>query len=135
MILLFTIMYSVNCNSKISKGFTNKHKYGKLKLYIINDNLYISPIDISVELDDKLIINNEYFYHGNHNYKIYDFKLLKGEHSLIVKSNKGKAMLGLRFETYADEHEALLSYEYDKDSIHNNKHFSFTILSTGLDLD
>lgn len=113
-----------------SKSPDNK---GLLTLYVSNQSLIISPVDIQVKIDDKVVVD-EYFHVGKrcqrqHNWKGFQMNLANGRHRLHVSSRKGKAELTKEFEVKG-KHSAAISYVYYRPKLDYEpppKHFDFVI--------
>jgi len=111
-----------------SKSPDNK---GLLTLYVSNYSSVISPVDIQVKIDGKVVVD-EFFHVGKwapHPRKGFRMNLANGRHQLHVSSRKGKAELTKEFEVKG-KHFAFISYVYYRPKLGYEpppKHFDFHI--------
>lgn len=84
---------------------------GNLVLYVSNQSYAITPVDITVHIDGKMAIQNDFDVGGQHRWVQHVFRVTPGEHTLKVVSRKGKASLETRFDL-KDKHWAVVYYGY-----------------------
>ncbi|MDH4129060.1 MAG: hypothetical protein OEV44_09925 [Spirochaetota bacterium] len=87
--------YIFTKNKKTTLKKSNKYKF---VLYVSNQNFTIDPVDISVWIDSKKIIQQDFYVNDGHNWKKFVFILPKGIHTIIAKSKEGKARIEKQFE-------------------------------------
>ncbi len=77
----------------------------------------LSPVDISVYVDDMKLLDKEfsvsgkYLFRFQHNWKTFKYKLPAGKHTLRAFSTRGDAEIETEFET-GDKNWAVLNYWY-----------------------
>jgi carbonic anhydrase len=99
-------------------------------LYVCNQSLEISPIDILVEIDGEVVVQDEFEVSRQMNWKIFKLMLSPGKHTIAVSSKKGEAKLAQEF-TITREHGASVQYWYYPEShrFATPRHFRFTLLT------
>jgi hypothetical protein len=109
-----------------------QNENGNLTLYVSNQSLALTPVDITIHIDGRKAIAGDFDVTGErfpqHNWIKHVFALSPGKHTLTVVSEKGEAALERGFEI-EDKHWAVVDYWYYPESHHNPtpKHFTFTI--------
>ena len=105
---------------------------GNLTLYVSNQSLAITPVDITIYIDGKIAVTGDFDVKGKrtaqHNWIKHVFALPAGMHRLRAVSEKGQATLEKEFEI-KENHWAVVDYWYYPES-HDNptpKHFTFKI--------
>ena len=98
-------------------------------LYVCNQSLAISPIDIHVEIDGEVMVQEEFEASHQLNWKTFDLMIAPGEHTIDVSSDKGRAQLSEEF-TVTSERGASVEYWYYPEShrFATPKHFRFALL-------
>lgn len=98
-------------------------------LYVCNQSLSISPIDILIEIDGKVVVQEEFEVGRQLNWKTFDLRLSPGNHTIRVSSDKGEALLSEEF--FIDgEYGAAVQYWYYPEShrFATARHFRFSLL-------
>ncbi len=100
-------------------------------LYVSNQSYDVSPVDITIYIDDVIVVEGEYEIGDSHNWKSFDFNLLTGKHTIKVESQKGEASLVKNFELTDDMYWAVIDYwQYSENTDGENtvvKRFSWLI--------
>ena len=98
-------------------------------LYVCNQSLALSPIDIQVEIDGEVVVQEEFEVSHQLNWKTFDLKLSPGKHTINVSSEKGQAQLIEEFMV-TSEHGASVEYWYYPEShrFATPRHFRFALL-------
>jgi len=84
-------------------------------LYVCNQSLEISPIDIHVEIDGEVVVHDEFEVGRQLNWKVFDLTLSPGRHTIEVSSKKGEAKLAEEF-MITREQGASVQYWYYPES-------------------
>jgi hypothetical protein len=87
---------------------------GKFVLYVSNQTNAIDPVDITVWIDGKCVVRDDFEYINEHNWLTFRLRLQDGDHELVAESEKGNATLGRSFTT-SGSHWAVLNYTYHPD--------------------
>jgi hypothetical protein len=84
---------------------------GNFHFYISDQSFAISPIDVKVFIDGKLVATGDFEVGSQHSWHEYVLKLSAGHHKIVAESSKGHATLEQAFEV-ADKAWAVLGYWY-----------------------
>lgn len=71
---------------------------GNFHLYVSNQSFAISPVDIKVFIDGKLVVKEAFFVGNQDNWQTFVLKLSPGRHKVVAESSKGCAKLEQTFE-------------------------------------
>lgn len=66
-------------------------------LYVSTTKGEYDPLDIQVEMDDDIVVRDEFYVGDGHDWTTYDLWLTEGVHQLRATSNKGKAFIDVVF--------------------------------------
>jgi hypothetical protein len=69
-----------------------------LHLYVSNQSFDPREVDITVWIDDKEVINQEFDVQGQHNWILFDLSLREGPHLLRAEAKGQDAVLEINFE-------------------------------------
>ncbi len=58
-------------------------------LYVSDQSYELSPVDIKVYIDDKLVIDDNFEVGNQHNWESFDFKLKQGKHTIKAVTAEG----------------------------------------------
>jgi len=108
--------------------FENIDPEGNIFLYVSNQSFAITPVDITVRIDGKPLVNEMFAVGNQHRWKRFCFRLLAGKHEITASSKKGKAKLRKTF-TVKNKQWAVLDYWYYPETRYNAcpKQFTFEI--------
>lgn len=100
-------------------------------LYVSNQSMTLPMVDITVFIDGKVVVNEEFDVSGRgrtqHNWKQFPLKLPLGRHRLHVESKKGEASYNQEFET-TGKRWAVIDYWFSTDNVGlTPKSFSFHV--------
>jgi len=84
---------------------------GNFLLYVSNQSFAITPVDIIVKIDGKIIVNEMFEVGSQHRWKLFRIKLPKGKHEITASSKKGSATLHKLF-TVKGKQWAVVDYWY-----------------------
>ena len=96
---------------------------GNFILYVSNQSFDITPVDITIHIDGKQALSDEFHVRDQHNWIRHTFHLSSGKHILRAVSEKGEAILEKEFEVKGKTWAVLdfwLSWNHNAKS-----HFSF----------
>ena len=107
---------------------------GNFILYVSDQSFNISPVDISIFIDGKLAISEDFDVAGSrvpqHNWKQFQFNLEQGNHTIKAVSERGDAILEESFEV-KQKNWAVIDYWYyptvEGGAGPTPKHFTFHI--------
>lgn len=85
---------------------------GNFHLYVFNRSFTISPVDIKVFIDGKLVVKGNFDAGSQHSYQPFVLKLSPGRHKIVAESSNGYARLKQTFEV-KDKLWASLVYSYN----------------------
>lgn len=95
--ILMICLFAVGCNATDEavmdlgnlKGEYSKdlEKGAKLILMISNQSFYNDEVNLSIYIDEKLLVNETYFVGDQHSYSYYYISLEEGEHEISVEYN------------------------------------------------
>lgn len=109
---------------------------GNFSLWVSNQSFAVENVDISVEIDGKLVIS-EYFDVGTqHTFKEFKLALEPGSHQIHIRSTKGKAELSKTFE-FKTGQNGVIDYWYSKKSKYGDPippNFSFNIIDGAIQI-
>jgi hypothetical protein len=103
---------------------------GNFTLYVSNQSLAMSPVDIAVYVDGMKLLDKEFNVSGEnskiiqHNWKRFKYKLGAGKHTLRAFSTRGDAKIETKFKT-GDKNWAVLNYSYRPEN--KEKKLIFTV--------
>ncbi len=89
---------------------------GIFVLTISNQSFDVDPVDIHVKLDNKTVVNKEFFVKGQHNYQTFEFTLDSGLHTISAKTTKGNYALE---EKFVLEKQLWASLDFQYDDMHD----------------
>ncbi len=95
-------------------------------LYVSDQSFDVSPVDVKVYIDDQLMIDEEFEVGNQHNWKKFEYKLSKGQHTLKAVSEKGDAVLEEEFVVLNNRWAALNYWSSETEA----KKFTVNIQST-----
>lgn len=102
----------------------------RFTLYVSNQSFALSPVDIMIEIDGKVVVRENFDVGNQHIWKSFTLSLTKGKHRLKASSTKGEAELLEEFEVNG-EHWAVVDFWYKPEivngAIKTPKHFGFRI--------
>lgn len=100
-----------------SEAWLPQDKDGNFTLYVSNQSIAMPLVDITVRIDGKLAVRDEFHVKGKrilqHNWIKHVFVLKPGKHTLFATTKKGKAVLERKFEV-KDKHWAVIDYSYNR---------------------
>ena len=70
-----------------------KHQEIKVRVRVSNQSFAISPVDIKILIDDKVIVDEDFSVGDQHNVEIFWVQLLEGNHKISINSKKGQSSL------------------------------------------
>lgn len=70
---------------------------GNFVLHVSNQSNAIDPVDITVWIDGKCVIRDDFALIDGSNWRAFRLSLARGEHELVAKSEKGNATLRTSF--------------------------------------
>jgi hypothetical protein len=107
-----------------------------LTLYISNQSSAIDPVDIQVEIDGRLVTNDQFNCRGGHNWRNFALPLRPGWHNIRARSAKGEAILQAKFSMFWSRWAALDYWYTPADPTIGRpitpRQFSFHIQSTAM---
>jgi hypothetical protein len=114
-------------------GNLENYKTENLTLYVSDQSEIISPVDITIHIDGKLVVQGNFNFSssfdgvtfGGHINIPYQLSLKDGTHKIDVESIGGNATLEREFEINGQEY-AIVDYWYDPTTA-PQKHFDFEI--------
>lgn len=100
-------------------------------LYVSNQSFEISPVDIKILIDGKIIIDDLFEVNNQHNWREFRFYFSSGKHVLNVVSKRGEAELQSEF-TVTEKHWAAVAFWFYPDTHHTPtpRQFTFIIQDT-----
>ena len=103
---------------------------GNIFLYVSNQSFVITPVDITAEIDGKVIVDEMFKVGNQHRWKRFRFKLSMGKHEITASSKNGNATLHKTF-TVKGKQWAVLDYWYYPETNYNAcpKHLTFEIFN------
>ncbi|MHC4656483.1 MAG: hypothetical protein ACYS91_15930 [Planctomycetota bacterium] len=132
-LLLVTILaYVAGCGGQpndvnSAEEFAAQDEKGTFILYVSNQSFAISPVDITIHIDGKKVVDRDFDVGNQHIWISHAFSLSKGKHKLVAVSKKGGARFEGHFEI-TDKHWAVLDYWYYPGGAEQTpKEFNFTI--------
>ncbi|MGQ0790756.1 MAG: hypothetical protein ACT4NJ_00845 [Nitrosopumilaceae archaeon] len=99
-------------------------------LAVSNQSFDISPVDISVQIDGKVVIDRDFDVGNQHIYHEFKFPLTKGIHTIHAESIHGKAKLEKEF-VVDKEIWGFLSFWYYENE-HESPFFDFIVSESPL---
>lgn len=127
-ILLIVILFG--CKEKPLAKPSSKMLYpnGTFTLYVSNQSFAISPVDVTVEIDDELVISDYFAVGTQHSFTPFRLSLSKGRHKIKISSQKGKAELSTEFEL-SDQDVGEIDFWYYPKSYYDPtpRHFDFKL--------
>jgi hypothetical protein len=131
--LIFTIPLICGCETTPSHATVEAEHVTPPKpflLYVCNQSMVISPIDILVEIDGEVVVQDEFEVGRQMNWKIFELMLSPGKHTIAASSKKGEAKLAQEF-TITREHGASVQYWYYPEShrFATPRHFRFALMT------
>jgi hypothetical protein len=78
-------------------------------LYVSNQSLEKPEVDISVIIDEKMVVSDFFLVKNQHYWKIYSLRLPLGNHQLSVKADNGTYKLERSFDI-TNKHWAVISF-------------------------
>ena len=94
-------------------------------LAVNNESLEITPVDITIYIDDK-VAASENINFDPHRHKTFEFRLSRGIHKIRVYSVKGEAKLGKTFEIIDKLLCGIVTYRYSPE-LQQEKGFTFRV--------
>jgi len=97
----------------VDKGaLIDESESGNVILYVSNQSYTLSPVDISVSIDDQPLLSAEFRVVDQHNYVRYQFDWTPGVYVLRATSEKGSVFLEQTVEI-ADQAWGFVGFWYD----------------------
>jgi len=84
-----------------------------LFLYVSNQSFDVTPVDIKVTIDDKVVADQSFEVGNQHTWKEFPLVLSKGRHKLHVESMKGQSVLDKELDI-KNRHWAALDFWYSE---------------------
>ncbi len=122
-------LFIVCCNDSDTKDTTEtllENNEGNVFFYVSNQSFDIDPVDIQINIDDKVAINQDFYVEGQHNWIEFIYLLSPGTHKLSITSIKGEATFEEEFEI-VDNHWIVIDFWYYPNSFSIDEHFTFLI--------
>jgi len=115
--------YSEEMEAKIRKLFKigkekkevellQQNKKGNFVFYVSNQSFAETPVDITVTLNGKKAVSQDFEVGNQHNWKKHTFKLAPGKYKLVAESKKGKAKFEKELEIKDKKTWAAMDYWY-----------------------
>jgi hypothetical protein len=70
---------------------------GNFRLYVSNQSFALDPVDITIRIDGRLAVSDDFAVGNEHNWKLYRFDLAPGMHRITAVSRAGRARLAGTF--------------------------------------
>lgn len=103
-------------------GFLIPHK---VTLFVSNQSFAIDPVDITVKIDDEIVVNKNFYVGSQHNYSAIDISLTGGSHTIKVNSKNGDAVLKQDFFVFTRSYLRLEYWYYPNDPNITPRNFEF----------
>ncbi|MCH7561913.1 MAG: hypothetical protein IIC67_11240 [Thaumarchaeota archaeon] len=91
-------------------------KLGNFTLTVSNQSFEISPVDITVQIDGKAVIDRDFEVGSQHNFYSFEFQIAKGIHIIHASSELGDVELEKEFEV-DEEKWGYLFYTNDENHL------------------
>ncbi len=95
-----------------------------LILYVSNQSFDDDPIGILIEIDDRIVVDEQFFVEGQHNWIEFNIALEPGTHMIEAVSSTG-ASYSSEFEMADTTRWAVLDYWFYRDE--GSRHMTFQI--------
>jgi len=110
----------------------NRNTKGKIhvRVRVTNQSFAVSPVDIKILIDGKIIVNEDFSVGDQHLYKSFEVSLSEGKHDLSVSSKKGQANLDKQFVVTNKQRWIDIGYVYYPKTHYNPtpRQFDFQIV-------
>jgi hypothetical protein len=95
---------------------TTSNVHHNVILLISNQSLEVNPVDITIKVNEKLILEDSFYVQGEqpvqHNWQQHKLHLANGEYQLSVSSQKGQASVNTSL-LINGEHKILIAFWKD----------------------
>ena len=89
-----------------------KHQEIKVRVRVSNQSFAVSPVDIKILIDNKVVADEEFSVGDQHNYKNFWVQLSEGNHKISISSKKGQSTLEKDFTVTSKQRWIDVDYWY-----------------------
>ena len=104
MFFIIPLVFILGCIQSSNDEIKNEKYQGIINentnftMFVSNQQRNIDPVDLSIFIDGKLIVSDEYYIGNMHNWIRYDINQTIGKHTIIVTSISGNYAINSTFE-------------------------------------
>jgi hypothetical protein len=123
----------IACGGSVAVAPAPTATEGDFHVVITNQSPHIDPVDVTVRVDDEVLVSSEFAWEGGYLARGWSKRLSIGEHTVDVVSARGDAHLRTTFTQGAEPDWGLVEYWYYTSQDNSGpvpKHLEWSISNT-----